>query len=233
LREGLIAGNEPFTQGPVNYAASCKAAIGKGIMVNTIHCGPEVEGINTKWQDGAVLADGKYMVIDQNRAVVHFEAPQDKEIAQLGLELNQTYVAYGRAGAESAARQAAQDANATKLLASGATVNRAVAKSSVNYRNDGWDLVDAVNNGSRQLADLKPAELPAEMRKMTESDRKAYLEKKASERGAIQAKIKQLNSEREKYLAAQSKAQSATNTLDSVMVATLREQAAKKNYQFE
>src|SRR6185369_4975439 len=37
----FIAGNEPFTQGPVNYAESCKAAITKGIIVNTIHCGGE------------------------------------------------------------------------------------------------------------------------------------------------------------------------------------------------
>ena len=40
----FIAGNEPFTQGPVNYAESCKAAITKGIIVNTIHCGGEMEG---------------------------------------------------------------------------------------------------------------------------------------------------------------------------------------------
>ena len=40
-RSIFIAGNEPFTQGPVNYAESCKAAITKGIIVNTIHCGGE------------------------------------------------------------------------------------------------------------------------------------------------------------------------------------------------
>ena len=39
----FIAGNEPFTQGPVNYTDSCKAAITKGIIVNTIHCGGEGE----------------------------------------------------------------------------------------------------------------------------------------------------------------------------------------------
>ena len=68
----------------MRYTESCKAAIAKGIIVNTIHCGSEGEGISGKWQDGAALADGKYMIIDQNRAVVHFEAPQDKEIARLG-----------------------------------------------------------------------------------------------------------------------------------------------------
>src|SRR6185436_18664004 len=48
----FIAGNEPFTQGPVNYVESCKGAIAKGIIVNTIYFGPEQEGINGKWKDG-------------------------------------------------------------------------------------------------------------------------------------------------------------------------------------
>jgi hypothetical protein len=101
----FIAGNEPFTQGPVNYTESCKAAITKGIIVNTIHCGTEAIGVNTKWKDGADLADGKYLIIDQNRAVVSIEAPQDKEIAKLGVEINKTYLAFGRAGGEGAKRQ--------------------------------------------------------------------------------------------------------------------------------
>src|SRR5688572_6682332 len=66
----FIAGNEPFTQGPVDYAKSCKAAIEKGIIVNTIHCGADGVGVQTRWRDGALLAEGKYMVIDHNQAVV-------------------------------------------------------------------------------------------------------------------------------------------------------------------
>ena len=64
----FIAGNEPFTQGPVAPAEACKLAAGKGIIVNTIHCGPDAEGISGGWKNGALLADGSYMVIDQNSA---------------------------------------------------------------------------------------------------------------------------------------------------------------------
>ena len=85
LKMIAIAGNEPFSQGPVDYRQACKAAIAKGIMVNTIHCGG---GIPEDWRDGALLADGKAMNIDQNQKVVHIEAPQDKEIARLGENLN-------------------------------------------------------------------------------------------------------------------------------------------------
>jgi hypothetical protein len=94
----FIAGNEPFTQGTVNYADACKAAIEKGIVVNTIHCGSEAEGIRGKWNDGALLAEGSYMWIDHNRAIVQFKAPQDEEIAKLSVELNATYIPYGERG---------------------------------------------------------------------------------------------------------------------------------------
>ena len=230
----LIAGNEPFTQGPVNYADSCKAAIARGIIVNTIHCGNEAEGINTKWKDGATLADGKFMVIDHNRAVVHIEAPQDKEIAKLSAQLNKTYIAYGASGRVAAARQSAQDQNvATLAPASGAVVQRAVAKSSVNYDNSSWDLVDAAKNQSFKLEEVKKDALPAEMQKLSEAERKQFVETKSKERGELQAKIQTLNSEREKYVAAQRKSQSATNTLDMVVIGTVREQAQKRQFKFE
>ena len=230
----FIAGNEPFTQGPVDYKQSCKAAIEKGIIVNTIHCGDQATGLSTKWQDGALLAEGKYMFIDHNRAVVHFEAPQDKEIAQLGVELNKTYIAYGTVGAQNQARQSQQDANVFSLAPSaGASVQRALTKASVNYCNTSWDLVDACKEGAVKLTEMKKEELPAEMQKMSEKERTAYVETKTQERAQLQEKINRLNSERSKFVAEQTKHQSGSNTLDTVIVSAIREQAVKKNYRFD
>ena len=230
----FIAGNEPFTQGPVDYARSCKAAITKGIIVNTIHCGDEATGINTKWKDGALLADGNYLVIDQNRAVVSIEAPQDKEIARLGGELNKTYIAYGVAGRLGETRQKAQDANVLSLApASGAAVQRSVAKASANYQNASWDLVDAYKDKNVEVEKLKAEELPAEMQKMDAEERKAYVEKNAKERSELQTKINQLNREREQYVGQRMKEVAGTNTLDSVMISAIREQSARRNFKFE
>lgn len=230
----LIAGNEPFTQGPVPYAESCKAAITKGIIVNTIHCGDESTGINTKWQDGAALADGKYMIIDHNQAVVQIEAPQDTEIARLSADLNKTYVAYGNSGADGYARQQAQDMNASSLAtASGATVQRALTKASANYQNSSWDLVDASKDKSFKLGEVKTDALPAEMQKMDEAERTEFIGKKAKERSELQAKIQTLSIDREKYVAEQRKQQSGTNTLDAVVITAMRDQAAKRQFKFE
>jgi anti-sigma regulatory factor (Ser/Thr protein kinase) len=92
----FIAGNEPFTQGPVDPREACKESYAKGIIVNTIHCGPRDTGMSGSWHDGAAIAGGKFMVIDQDRAVCHIPAPQDKKISDLGIELNKTYLDYLR-----------------------------------------------------------------------------------------------------------------------------------------
>jgi hypothetical protein len=42
-----------------------------------------------------------------------------------------------------------------------------------------------------------------------------------------------LNDERSRYIAVQSKTQAATNTLDSVIIATIHDQAGKKNFEFK
>lgn len=230
----FIAGNEPFTQGPVEASQACRDAIAKGVIVNTIHCGGEQEGIVTGWKSGAVLADGVYQVIDHNRAVVHIAAPQDPEIVKLNEELNKTYVAYGGEGAARARAQVAQDALAEANQAAGAAVQRAVTKASANYSNTGWDLVDASKDRDFDWSKVKEETLPEEMRGMTPGQRVAHVEAKARERAAVQARIQALNQEREEFVAAKRRelAGGAGETLDEAVVRTVREQAAAKGYRF-
>lgn len=229
----FIAGNEPFTQGPVNVERSCKDAIAKGIIVNTIHCGNEAEGINGKWNQGALLADGKYLVIDQNQAIVHIEAPQDREIVKLNEELNKTYVAYGSLAPASKQRQLAQDSNAAAKAEAGSFVQRAVSKASANYFNDSWDLVDASKQKGFDITKVKEADLPEEMKKMSVDERKAFIAQKTVEREEIQKKVLALNKDREAFVAAKRKESAKTDTLDTAMVKALHSQAEKKGIVWE
>ncbi len=229
----FIAGNEPFNQGPIDSKKSCQNAIAKGIIVNTIHCGGEAQGIAEHWNQGALLADGKYLVIDQNQAIVHIDAPQDKEIVKLNEELNSTYVNYGSAAPAAKARQVAQDSNAATKAESGAQVQRVISKASSNYCNTAWDLVDACKQKDFDIAKVKEADLPEEMRKMSVEERKAYLEKKTAERAEIQKKVLALNKEREAYVATKRKESSETDTLDTAMSKALRAQAEKKGIAWE
>lgn len=234
LKLVYIAGNEPFTQGPVNYKAAVKDAISSGVVVNTIHAGSEREGIDGKWKDAAMLADGNFITIDQNRAVAQVDAPMDQEIARLNEALNATYVGYGSEGGRAKERQVAQDKNATGMSPS-SLATRAVSKSSGFYDNSGWDLVDAKKKGQAVAEEA----LPAELKKMTKDDREKLVDAKAKERTEIQAKIATLAQEREQYVQAELKKQatasskgSGLKTMDDALIESAKAQAAKQAFSF-
>jgi len=232
----FIAGNEPFTQGPVDARQACRNALSKGVVVNTIHCGRREEGIAGSWHDGAALGGGRFMVIDQDRAVTAIQAPQDKPIADLGVELNKTYLGYGRNRAAGAGNQVQADKDAAANAASGAPTSRAVAKASGNYYNSSWDLVDAWGEKKVDPAKLETSDLPEAMRGLKPEERAAFIEKAAKERSGIKDKILALNREREAYVEAELKKQATAKgekTLDEALVEAAREQATAKGYTFQ
>ncbi len=202
LRCIFVAGNEPFTQGEVSYRVACKAAADKGITVSTIFCGDREQGIRTHWEDGALIAEGSYLCINQDHRAVAINAPQDKELTRLSSELNKTYLPYGDAETRKkfADRQQKQDINAARSAVSAAAA-RAGFKASSLYENSGWDLVDAVTSGKVKLDELKTEQLPSALQPMDLTQRKAHLAEMAKRRQDIQARIQKLSAARNTFLA--------------------------------
>ncbi len=235
LKLVFIAGNEPFNQaGSQNsgdYADSCSAAIRKGIIINTIFCGGHAEGINTHWKHGADLADGQYINIDQDRVVRYIETPMDKEILRLNEKLNRTYIPYGSEGRNRKELQEVQDLKAEEMSQE-SMIQRSVSKSKSVYDSSSWDLVDALESGKIKIEDLENEKLPDDMKGMDTRQRSEHIEAMRRERGEVQAKISQLNDQREKYITEKKKEEADEDTLDSAVRKLIRQQAEKKNYNF-
>jgi hypothetical protein len=232
LKMIFIAGNEPFTQGEVDYEKACRDAISIGIVVNTIFCGDNQKGVETKWKRGADLADGSYLSINQNDAIVHIPAPQDDELARLNNELNKTYIGYGAEGEAMKMRQEVQDRNASAMAPSVAA-ERAVSKASDSYSNSSWDIVDAVTEDKVEVAEMDEEALPDVMRDMNKKEREEYVEKLAKEREQIQKKISELSRDRESFIAKERKKMADTNTLDDAVIDAVHKQAKKYKFTFE
>jgi len=235
LRVIYVAGNEAATQDTkYGLQAVCKSAATHGIIVNTIFCGADATGRRTGWQDAAVWADGQYAAIDQNGGTVVVKTRYDQRLAELSVELNKTYLAYGAAGKGKLANQTAQDTNAATLGAA-AAASRAQAKAGVLYRNAGWDLVDAVGEGEVDLAKVLEKDLPENMRKMTPAERKRHVAEQAKARAKIQAEIKDLAAKRDAEVKERMAEEGLdeSRSLDKALRASIRAQAEKKDFTFE
>jgi len=230
LKMIFIAGNEPFTQGKLDYKDAATNAQEKDVIVNTIFCGNYDQGISTMWKKGAMLTGGEYMAIDHNRQVVHINTPYDDIIIQLNSKLNNTYISYGSIGRQKKELQSIQDSNAA-ALEEVVAVKRAVSKSSRLYKNSQWDLVDAAEDDESIISELKDKELPEELQGKSENEIKAYINKKKAERQEIQKKIQELNAKREVYIAEHQKEE--TGELENAMLSAIKAQASKKNFTWD
>ena len=93
--------------------------------------------------------------------------------------------------------------------ANGGRRSRSIAKSSANYKNDHWDLVDACAKDNKKLLEVTKEQLPENMREMTDEEKTAYVQVKAKERAEIQQKIQSLNEKRKEHIATKMKEQQA------------------------
>ena len=232
----FIAGNEAFTQGPVSHSAAIKLAEKNGIAVNTIFAGEFNAGISAGWQGGAHMAGGDYMSIDTNQKIVHIDAPQDKQIAELNNQLNATYIPYGRLGKESEKRQLEQD-EVSGSISSGLLAKRAKSKSSDFYNNSNWDLVDALQDGKvkeDELVTLDEEQLPEKMKAMSGDERKQYIQTQSKLRTQLKEEITRLGESRKQYVAEKKKEQveSAPSVSDALSNA-VKKQASKKGFKLE
>ena len=231
LKMIFIAGNEPFTQGKLNYKDAVSNAKEKDVVVNTIFCGNYNQGVNTDWKNGAKLTGGEYIAIDHNRQVVHIDTPYDEVIIKLNSKLNKTYISYGAMGAAKMNMQSVQDDNAMEMEEAVA-IKRAVSKSSRLYSNSSWDLVDALDEKDFDISKVKEDELPKELQGKSTGVKVQYIEEKKSERGKIQKEIQELNKKREAYIAKNQKEESK-GELENAMLEAIKRQAEKKNYTWD
>jgi hypothetical protein len=231
----FVAGNEGAEQDPlISVPQATRAAINKGIVVNTLYCGSEGDNIVAGWQNVANLTNGLFASIDQNAAAVaNIATPMDEELAQLNQALNDTYVAYGVEGRLAKENQIEQDANAADMSLP-SVASRTVAKAGALYRNERWDLVDAQNAG-KDLEEIDVESLPAEMQAMDADARRQYVAELGRKRESISRDIQLLAEKRQDYIVAERErlAESGDKGLDAAMIEGLRGLAEKKGFEFD
>jgi len=232
LKIMIVAGNESADQDTeVSFRDMCKQSIANGIMVNSIYC-RRAEDVESEWKEMARLSDGRFAAIDQDNGTVTIATPYDSAIQRLSVDLNGTYVAFGKNGRAGSSNQVAQDSNASSLNAD-AAVQRGLAKAQVLY-SCRWCLVDATRNKQVRLEDVKQADLPENMRSMSMTQRRAYIEEMQAKRAAIQQEIKKLNAKRASHISAEMKRRklSEEDAFDAAVRSAIREQAKLKGFRW-
>lgn len=225
----IIAGNESFNQGHINYISAISDAKERGIIVNTIFCGSHQSGINLKWRDGANHGNGKYMNIDSDAKVVYIPTPYDDQIIILNKKLNDTYIGYGRLGRKHKQRQVAEDKK-NMALSKGSIVNRTVSKSTKQYKTESWDAVASYEQGNKDIAkELKQSNRV--YRDKSEEEINTIVKKQAKVRKNIKQEIQSLEKKRRLYK--EKNPPKVNNTFGDRIIKEIKEQMKQSGFSFQ
>ncbi|MFT7120165.1 MAG: hypothetical protein ACJAZ9_000335 [Neolewinella sp.] len=228
-----IAGNESFDQGEVPAIDALGKAAGKGIIVNTILCGNPNGADGNSWRAGARAGKGEFFYINQDEKVVYIPSPFDEAIEKCNLRLNKTYIPIGSRGAALQANQIAQDANAQSYGQANLS-SRAKFKASSNYRNAGWDLLDANDEDPSRVLKEKMS-LPDSLSQLSEVEFQQKLTSLKNARRSLQREIQTLTNQRDKFVEQTRRKQSGTasNTLGAKISQSLRNRLVQKGYRIK
>lgn len=224
-----IAGNEPFTQGPINFREAISKSLNNDIYINAILCGGQSSEDVTSWKEGAIKGNGKFFIIDSDKVIQFISTPYDNDINTLNDKLNDTYIGYGSHGESKKMNQAIQDANAESMSVAN-KAERATSKTKTVYNNSSWDLIDNYKQDKDAITKIKKEDLPAEYKNLSEVEIKREIEAKIQEREMITKHISELSIKRQSYIESENKKSNNSDDLGSALEISILELANKLGY---
>jgi Mg-chelatase subunit ChlD len=220
----------------VKYPETCKLAVRRDIIINTIQCGSHPE-TRKYWQDICRKAEGSYVQIDQGGGpVVAVATPFDKDLAKINSELASSTLTYGHARMR-ALGEARREA--TLAMPAPAAADRAAYSGTAKGAGLGgstYDLLDAVKTGKVKLKELKKDELPTAMQKLSPKEQEEHLKKVEKRRAELNTRAADLGKKRAEFIAKKLREDGknpARDTFDGQVLQILQRQATRVNIRYE
>ena len=187
----------------VKYPETCKLAMEKFIIINTIQCGND-SSTTPIWQDIAKKSEGQFVQIAQTGGMIVIRTPYDDEIATLTRELSSTVIPYGS--------METQAAVVGKLrMAEKADVMLNASRAAYNVKSKGravqgkGDLVQSLADDDMALEAVEEEYLPADMKGLSKEELEKVVKEKTAKRAELNAKILDLSKKRDTWLAENAK----------------------------
>lgn len=218
------------------YARTVEEAVKKDIVVDTVQCGADGETARV-WQEIARRGEGKFVALGASGDMVAVSTPLDGEIATLSRELGATAIGYGADARreEVAAKVSVAAAAPAAVAADKATFAARGGAAGAVVTGEG-DLVADVAAGKIAVGDVKPAELPEELRALAPEQRAERVKAQVARRADLERQVNELVRKRDELVVAERKkleASGAKDSFDGQVARTVREQAAEKGFSYD
>ncbi|MFO0964076.1 MAG: vWA domain-containing protein [Gemmataceae bacterium] len=213
----------------VKYPDTCKEAVKRDIIINTVLCGSSATA-KDHWLKICRLAEGSFVQIDAaGGPVVAIATPFDKELAEISVKFSTSTLVYGGDKAKAEAEKRVTESAALPLAT-------AAPRAAYLARTDGgataYDLIKGIKDGKVKLEELKKEELPKELVGKNLTEQKQILEKLDKEREVLSKRALELEKMRNEFIAkkiAEDTKLATPTSFENEVLGILRVQAGRRS----
>jgi Mg-chelatase subunit ChlD len=213
----------------VPYPETCRRAVEKRIIINTVQCGNDAQTRDV-WEKICRSAEGRYVQIDASGgSIVTVSTPYDTELAKINSELARSTLAYGRRRRESRAKAATALA-----LPAPAAAERAAFKSKMGETSSD-DLLDDIKAGKVQLESVSKDVLPEELKGLSKAQQRTFLKQLDQRRQTLMKQAGQLDQKRGAFITkklAETQTNATRDSFDGQVLHILQAQAKRANIEY-
>lgn len=221
----------------VEYPDTIRAAIAKGIVINTILAGSD-STTESQWRQIAQMNQGEYLQVAQSGSAVAVSTPFDEKIASLSKALDDTRLFFGDAQKQ---RELEAKSAATDKLHAASSVGARAKRADFNASEAGRknllgdnELVEAVSSGRIDLDTIDRSHLPAALRELSTEEQSRVIAENAGKRAELNAQIAALSKERASFIRADLAGRDdAAASLDQKLFDTVKAQGAKRGLRYD
>jgi hypothetical protein len=218
----------------VKYPETCKEAVKRDIIINTVLCGNS-ESAKDHWLKICRGAEGSFVQIDAGGGpVVAIATPFDKDLGVLNTKISETTLVYGRIEEQRVLKEAGL---AGAKLDAPAAAERAGFYARAGEGGTAYCLINAMKAGKVKLEDLKKEELPDQLKGKTLVEQRVILTKMEKEREVLTQQILDLDKKRTEFIAKKQAedaklAGSTRDSFDGNVLRLLRTQALRNGIEY-
>ena len=190
-------------QDDVKYPETCKLAMEKFIIINTVQCG-NYDETTPIWQEIAKKSEGQFVQIAQTGGMIVIRTPYDDDIAKLTKELSSTVIPYGSMETQAAVLGKLRRAESADVVSNAARAAYNVKSKGRAVQGKG-DLVQSLADDDIALEAVEEEYLPEDMKNLSKEELEKVVKEKTAKRAELNAKILDLSKKRDTWLAENAK----------------------------
>ena len=215
----------------VKYTESCKVAVKKGIVINTIKLGNSCKEAIIHFKKMSEYTNGKFLKLDQNAKDYTIETPYDDEINKVSIEIDNSRMYYGTEKEREInyikKNKSIEVYEKSSKTANSSRANYKMSKAGKKGAFGSKELINDFKEGKININEIEENELPEELKGKNSADKNLIIKNIIRKRDSNYLILRELLKKKRDYIKQKESLKKDSTSFSKEVIRIMKKQSKK------